>query len=215
MLLLALVGASASLFADPVTEVIVKTGDKAPDGDGTFSTVNAFTPPVLNNNGSVGFRAALANTTIGRGYGNFLGDYVRLVQVARTGDPAFGSKFYTFQATGPGPALNDDRQLLFVAGTKLNSQDRDLIRSEPVGGIFSRLFTAYQAAPAPIGGNAVIANVNQPAPFNQSGATAFVASIPNATLSSAIYRTDMGGQSDRNCAIKPDSTGRQRPIWRL
>jgi hypothetical protein len=191
VLAVVVVSTHASLLGAPVTEVIVKTGDKAPDGDGTFSTVNAFTPPVINNHGSVGFRAALANTTIGRGYGNFLGDYVRLVQVARTSDQAFGSKFYTFQATGPGPALDDNRQLLFVAGTGPNSQDRDLIRSEPASGIFSRLFMAHQ--PAPDGGNAVIANVNQAPPLNQSGAMAVVASIPNATISSAIYRTAAPG----------------------
>jgi hypothetical protein len=137
------------------------------------------------------FRAALANTTLGRGYGMFLGDYVRLVQVARTNDPAFGSKFYSFFATGPGPAINDDRQLLFLAGTVLNSQDLDLIRSEPVPGIFSRLLVAHQ--PAPDGGNAVIAGVHQPPPFNQNGAAAFVASIPNATISSAIFRIDTPG----------------------
>jgi hypothetical protein len=79
----------SNLFAlTPVTEVVVKTGDPAPDGDGTFGTTNAFTTPALNNHGSVGFRGTL--NQFARGSGLFLGDGAMLVQVARTNDPALG-----------------------------------------------------------------------------------------------------------------------------
>ncbi len=177
----------SNLFAlTPVTEVVVKTGDPAPDGDGTFGTTNAFMTPALNNHGSVGFRGTL--NQFARGSGLFLGDGAMLVQVARTNDPALGGNFQGFT----GPALDDAGQLLFLSSLVVNSRRFNLIRSEPQPGAFSELLADGQ--PAPDGNGIVsIANINQPPAFSQSGQTAFVASITNtsggSTDDSAIYRT--------------------------
>src|SRR2546426_7279344 len=46
----------SNLFAlTPVTEVIVKTGDKAPDGDGTFDLGQSGQLAALNNRGWAAF----------------------------------------------------------------------------------------------------------------------------------------------------------------
>ena len=60
----------SSLLASPVTEVVVKTGDKAPDGDGTFDLGLAGSlTAVLNNCGWAAFHGSLVNTTNGRPLG--------------------------------------------------------------------------------------------------------------------------------------------------
>ena len=183
ILAIAALGIHAGLLADPVTEVIVKTGDKAPKGDTTFGSVNAFTAPVLNNHGLAAFRAFLNNGK----YGLFLGSGNHLRERLRTGDLAPGGAFYTLDA----PALNDLGELLSISKPVSNTNLYDLVRSEPDSGVFSRLLAAGQ--PAPGGRNVSIANIGQPPAFNQSGQAAFVGSIPNSSISSAIYRTGAAG----------------------
>src|SRR5437870_5932939 len=57
----------SNLFAlTPVTEVIVKTGDKAPDNDGTFDLGLSGQVAVLNNCGWAAFRGSLSGATNGR-----------------------------------------------------------------------------------------------------------------------------------------------------
>jgi len=183
------------LLAAPATEVIVKTGDPAPDGDGTFDmTFAGDTIAALNNCGWAGFTASIKSTmTLGRGAGLFLGNGTALKQVARTNDPAPGGKLLNF---GDLPALNDAGQLLFISNTVVNSRVVDLFRSEPNRAI-TRLFTHDQPAP---GGNGTvsIADANQPPAFNQAGKAAFVARLANtsggSSDDSAIYSTSTGGQ---------------------
>ena len=183
ILAIAVLGIHAGLLADPVTEVVVKTGDSTPKGDTTFGSVNAFTEPVLNNHGLAAFRAFLNNGK----YGLFLGNGNHLRERVRTGDPAPGGAFYTLDA----PALNDAGQLLFISKPVANSNLYDLIRSEPAPDAFSQLLAAGQ--PAPGGGNVSLANIGQAPAFNQSGQAAFVGSIPNSSINSAIYRTGAAG----------------------
>ena len=54
----------SSLLAGPATEVIVKTGDKAPDNDGTFDLWQSGQMAALNNCGWAAFHGNLVNTTL-------------------------------------------------------------------------------------------------------------------------------------------------------
>ena len=194
---------SQLLAATPVTVVVVKTGDRAPDGDGVFDRINAFTPPVLNNRGLAGFRGKLAQ--FARGYGLFLGDAAGLKQIARTSDTAPGGKFFTLSA----PAANDAGQLLFNSKPIANSNVFDLIRSGPLPNVFALLLAHGQAAPSG-GGNISLANINQISLLNQSGHAAFVGKLPNSSLDSAIYRTSMAGtlvQIVRDGQSPPEGNG--------
>ena len=142
----------SNLLAAPVTEVIVETGDKAPDGDGTFDLGLSGTVGVLNNCGWAAFHGSLVNTTLGRGDGEFLADGSTRTQVARTGDPAPGglsADFFRYFSNVP--ALNDGGQMLFEGTSELNNQRANCIfRSKPLTRLFDGL---GQAAP---GGNGTV-----------------------------------------------------------
>ncbi|QDS97003.1 DUF7453 family protein [Adhaeretor mobilis] len=81
--------------SEPLTE-IVRAGQLAPDGDGTFST---FSDPVLNDQGQVAFTASLANTAPNSGgSGIFLfDDELGLIQVAREREPFIEGEIISFQ----------------------------------------------------------------------------------------------------------------------
>jgi hypothetical protein len=199
----------SKLFAlTPVTEVVVKTGDKAPDGDGVFSTFNlssssSGTAPALNNCGSAAFGGALNNATLGRGYGLFLGNGTTRSQVARTSDHAPGGassdNFRSFNTPAVTPSVNDAGQLLFISEVVTNNGSSDsLFRSGP----FSRLLNWGQTA---LGGNGMVfiagdsaaGGSNGVPSFNQKGVAAFVATLTGTNVTdrnnSAIYRTGTPG----------------------
>jgi hypothetical protein len=188
----------AALFAAPATEVVVETGDKAPDGDGTFDLGLAGSlTAVLNNCGWSAFHANLVNTTLGRGDGLFLADGSARTQVARTGDPAPGglsADFFRFFSNVP--ALNDGGQILFEGTSELNNQRANCIfRSNPLTRLFDGL---GQAAP---GGNGTVflgSPTHEWPAFNNKGLAAFVAHLTStqggSNDDSAIYRTSTPGK---------------------
>jgi len=184
------------LLAAPVTEVIVKTGDRAPDDDGTF---NVVTMAALNNCGWAAFVGSLSGTNNfgARAYGEFLADGTTRTQVARTNDPAPGGPstdfFHSFSNV---PALNDAGQVLFEAASRLNNQTANcLFTSNPLTRLFDGL-----GQPAP-GGNGTVFELGPthewPA-FNQKGIAAFVAALTGTSNGTsddtAIYRTSSPGQ---------------------
>jgi hypothetical protein len=194
-----------SLWAAPITEVVVKSGDVTQDGDGKFDVVNAFTLPALNNCGSAAFVGRL-NRTVNADpglpqpyFGSFLGNASNLSQVARITDPAPGGAptdtFQTFGSTPAfplnGPAVNDSGQLFFISRVTTSSFSNCLFRSRAL----SRLLNWGQAAPDNSGNGVYLANPSQAPAFNQKGVGAFVASLRNSSLvlvGSAIYRTSNG-----------------------
>jgi hypothetical protein len=64
---------------------IIREGDPAPDGNGTFLGLTTF-PPGLNNRGQVTFRSTITGTTGGEAEGIFLADSKGVVQLGRRGD---------------------------------------------------------------------------------------------------------------------------------
>jgi hypothetical protein len=189
-----LLAAHPNLFAlTPATEVVVKTGDPAPDGDGVFDGGAGIvvTAPALNDCGSAAFRGLLKNTTVGRQYGLFLGNGTTLGQVARTTDHAPGGASGDSYQGFSKPAVNDAGQLLFISEVTNNTTSDCLFRSQ----VLKRLFNWGQTAPGGNGSVFLAAGgvYNQAAPFNQKGVGAFVATLTNTTGGttddSAIYRT--------------------------
>jgi hypothetical protein len=189
----------SDLFAiTPVTEVVVKTGDQAPDKDGTFNLgLGGDTTAVLNNCGWAAFRGSLSGATNGRGYGEFLADGTTRTQVARTGDPAPGGPATdVFRFFSNVPALNDGGQILFEGTSDLNNQRANCIfRSDPLTRLFDGL---GQAAP---GGNGTVflgSPTHEWPAFNNTGLAAFVAHLTStqggSNDDSAIYRTSTPGK---------------------
>jgi hypothetical protein len=188
----------SDLFAiTPVTEVIVETGDPAPDNDGTFDLGLSGQVAVLNNRGWAAFHGSLVNTTNGRGEGEFLADGSTRTQVARTGDPAPGGPATdVFNFFSNVPALNDGGQILFEGTSVLiNQRANCLFRSDPLTRLFDGL---GQAAP---GGNGTVflgSPTHEWPAFNNKGLAAFVAQLTGtqggSNDDSAIYRTSTPGQ---------------------
>jgi hypothetical protein len=187
----------SSLLAAPVTEVIVKTGDKAPDNDGTFDLGLSGQVAALNNCGWAAFRGSLSGATNGREYGEFLADGSARTQLARTIDPAPGGLSADFfRSFSNVPALNDGGQILFEGTSELNNQRANCIfRSNPLTRLFDGL---GQAAP---GGNGTVflgSPTHEWPAFNNKGLAAFVARLTSthggSNDDSAIYRTSTPGK---------------------
>ena len=90
-----LVASSGSVFALDNTQILLTTGDAAPDGNGVFSDFHEFRGPGLGNSGQATFLAELTGTddTDSRSSGIFMNDgvtgpqrVVREDQVLPTGD---------------------------------------------------------------------------------------------------------------------------------
>lgn len=194
--LLLTTGTQSSLPAAPITEVVVKTGDKAPGNDGTFDLeFSGDTLAVLNNCGWAAFEGSLSNTTIGRYSGEFLADGTTRIQVARRLDHApGGASTDAFQYFYNLPALNDSSQLSFIAQVVVNNHSSNcLFRSNPL----TRLVN-WQNVTAPGGnGSVTLANpANQPTVLNNKGLSGFVATLTGTGSTnddSAIYRTNATG----------------------
>ena len=189
-------GTQSSLLAAPITEVVVKTGDKGPDNDGTFDlSSSGDTVAALNNCGWAAFEGSLSNTTIGRYSGEFLADGTTRIQVARRLDHApGGASTDAFQYFYNLPALNDSSQLSFIAQVVVNNHSSNcLFRSNPL----TRLVN-WQNVTAPGGnGSVTLANLEkQPTVLNNKGLSGFVATLTGTGRTnddSAIYRTNATG----------------------
>lgn len=192
LLILLCCASAARMAAAPVTEIVVKTGDPAPDGDGIFNlrSDTSTRTAALNDRGWVAFRGGLESTTNGRGSGLFRGNGATLLQVARTNDVALGGRFQRFNS----PAINGSEQFLFMSPLVVNSSNFHLIRSESTLGAFTPLLTYGQAAPD---GNGNLFPVSSWPAFNHNGQAAFIVSAANtsggANDDSGIYRSGAAG----------------------
>jgi hypothetical protein len=151
------------------TTQIVREGQAAPDGNGTFSF---FSGPALNDSGQVAFHGGLSGTSDNSGTGIFRGSGGTITRIARKvqGAPDANGSFTNFGS----PALNDSGQAAFwgqLTGTSGGFSDRTgIFRGS--GGSIAQIARAGQAAPD---GNGMFSGFDDEPVLNGSGQTAFKA----------------------------------------
>ncbi len=98
--------------ANPNFDVVVVTGDAAPDNDGTFNAINSDNA-VFNDAGQVAFRATMAGTPNGQGIFRRDGATGSILQVARSGQavPGGTGTFDTFSRI----SMNNAGQIAFTS----------------------------------------------------------------------------------------------------
>jgi hypothetical protein len=103
--------------AASTVNVIVMTGDPAPDGNGSYVALDIA--PALNDTGQVAFVATLTNTNGGFSddRGIFRSDDARIVQIARESQfaPDGNGKFGTFESNFHTVSINESGQVAFDA----------------------------------------------------------------------------------------------------
>ncbi|TWU22760.1 DUF7453 family protein [Bythopirellula polymerisocia] len=168
---------------------IVRKGQTAPDGNGSFALFNSLLgSPALNDAGQVAFLSSLNDTTGGTAdnTGIFRGDGTTLVQLARTGQPAPGGNgnFSILQF----PALNNLGQAAFLAN--LTNTSGGLFDNSGIflgdGTSLTQIARAGQATP---GGNGNFFSFGDPA-MNDAGQVVFSASSIGSTINGGIYLHD-------------------------
>lgn len=143
-------GLAATAHANPQIDVIAVSGDPTPDGNGTFD--GTFSPPILNDNGTVAFEAGVTGTTGGANDGEWIivGDTNVLSTVVAEGQPALDGNG-TFASFPDGDLqLNNSGQVL--TGVFYNSSNDT--RRGVVRGDGTSLVSIYrQGDPDPVTGN--------------------------------------------------------------
>ena len=162
---------------------IVREGQAAPDGNGTFSFFGDV--PALNGAGQAAFEATFAGTSGGSNdnSGIFRGSGGAITRVAREGQAAPDSNG-TFSSFND-PALNDAGQAVFksfLVGTSGgNSDNSGIFRGS--GGAITQVAREGQAAPD---GNGTFSFFSDASALNSAGQAAFDASLTGTS----------GGNSD-------------------
>ena len=112
-LVFSICAARSTLAARFATEVVVLSGDPAPDGNGYFGR---FTVPTLNNSGQVAFLGNLLDTSLipGDERGVYRADGHGIVQIARKLQAAPDGNGYINGLSG-WPVLNDAGEVAFFA----------------------------------------------------------------------------------------------------
>ena len=179
----------------PTITQVVRDGDPAPDGNGTFdlfTTALEGRPPTLNASGEIGFVAALAGVAGFGTKGIFRAtDPDHVVQIARRGDPtpdASGS-FLDFDFKGIFTLpFNDAGQTAFLATlsatTGGSADNMGIFRGD--GTTLVRVVRKGQPAPDADG---VFATIDQPA-INAAGQVAFHATLAGTTRTDGIFLYD-------------------------
>jgi len=188
---------------DSLTQ-IVRAGQSAPDGNGTFSSVFSSFSPSLNNLGQVVFFAGLAGTSDGSGSGIFLGSGGSLTQIARRGQAApdgdgWFSDFHN-------PSLNDLGQVAFRGSLSGSSNVGVFLGS---GGSLTQIARRNQAAPD---GNGTFATDFSDPRLNNFGQVAFRGNLTGTTSGvseQGIFRGGDGSltQIARAGQTAPDTNG--------
>ena len=211
--LLAAVAAAAALAPpaaaqDGRNDVLARTGDAAPDGNGTFESLFGV---VLNDAGQAAFLGFLTGTAGGTadGQGVFRGDGGALTQVARGGQAAPDGNG-TFGGFGFA-ALNDAGQAAFtgeLTGTAGGTaDDTGVFRGD--GGALTQVARGGQTAPD---GNGTLFGFNRPA-LNDAGQAAFSGTLTGTAGGNAdrggVFRGDGGAltQVARAGRAAPDGNG--------
>ncbi|NOZ40850.1 MAG: hypothetical protein GXP24_11575, partial [Planctomycetes bacterium] len=173
-----LTGGSGIFRGDSLNNLtqIARTGQAAPDGNGTFSD-SGLGDPAFNNAGQAAFLARLTGVSGGSNdeFGIFLGDGASgLTQIARTGQAAPNGNG-TFSGFGFGdPALNNAGQAAFLARLTGTSGGIGIFRGDGATDLTQIALTG-QAAP---GGNGTFSNSGfGDLALNDAGQAAFVARL--------------------------------------
>lgn len=160
---------------------IVRKGQAAPDGNGTFNT---FSLPVLNNNGQVAFNATFNGTSGGSldNGGVYRANVNGITRIAREGDaaPDGNGSFVSFNA----PRIGDGGHVAFTGGlfnTSGGSNDNQGVFVGD-GGALMQVAREGQMTP---GGNGEFSTFTLPG-VNKWGAVAFT----------GLLRNTVGGTSD-------------------
>jgi hypothetical protein len=179
----------------PTITQVVRDGDPAPDGNGTFdlfTTALEGRPPTLNASGEIGFVGALAGVTGFGTKGIFrAADPDHVVQIVRRGDPtpdANGS-FLDFDFRGTFTlAFNDAGQAAFLATLSATSggsaDDMGIFRGD--GTTLVRVVRKGQPAPDADG---FFDTIDPPA-INAAGQVAFHATLAGTTRTDGIFLYD-------------------------
>src|SRR5581483_5073702 len=175
---------------------VVRNGDPAPDGNGTFdlfTTLTLLHPPSLNASGEIGFIAALAGATGNATRGIFrAADPAHVVQIVRRGaaTPDANGSVSDFSLKGSDALpFNDAGQAAFLAtltGTAHGSTDNVGIFRGDGKNPLVRVVRKGQAAP---NGDGTFSDFDQPA-INAAGQVAFEATLTGTTKTSGIFLYD-------------------------
>lgn len=188
----AVLGGVAPAAAGPTTEVLVVTGDGAPDGNGVFDELET---PVVNEIGQLAFVATFSGTAGGTDddRGIVLGSGAPWTQIVREGDaaPDGNGTVAFFRA----PAVNDDGQVAFGADYADTSgyptvDDREGL-ARGAGGPLTRIARLGENAPD---GNGVFSWLPGATPMNDLGQCGFVATFDDTT----------GGSADDSALLRSD-----------
>ncbi len=174
---------------------LLRKGDPAPDGNGTFS--DFFSLMGTNNSGQVAFFGVLAGTRGGEGdnEGLYLIDGSGIVQLAREGEPVPDgngtfSEFFTITAP------NQSGQVVFNAELANTSEGESDIEGVFLTGVFGVVELARSGDPAP-DGNGIFNRFLFPRGPNSSGQVAISISLVGTSDGlidiSGIYLADING----------------------
>jgi len=201
-----LIGVTVVSSAVQTTQVIAITGDAAPNGNGTLSTLSA---PVLNNAGQVAFTTLLAGTSGGSldNAAFYRSDGTILTKIAREGDPAPNGNG-NYSAIG-NPGLNDAGQAVFSASLSgtMGGGTRGIFRGD--GSSITRIVREFQVIPNDEG--FFLTNINRA--INSKGQVTFFSMLANT---SGGFNDDQGfyrGDGDtitqiaREGGTAPDGNG--------
>jgi len=152
-------------------------------GTGTFTF---FFDPVLNNNGQTAFQAGIAGGSSTSGiYRSNSGN--TLTAIALQGQSATGAGGGTFSVLGS-PVLNNSGQTAFNALITGGTSSRGVYRSDSGSALTA---IALQGQSAIGAGGGTFSFFDSPV-LNNSGQTAFSASIAGGSSTSGIYRSNSG-----------------------
>lgn len=183
---------SAAAAYAQTTQVVVLTGDAAPDGNGTLSTINSV--PALNDLGQAAFEADLVGTSGGGAddLGVFRADAISLALIARRGQasPDGDGTFANFGPASISPLINDAGQVTFFDNLNNTSLDRGIFRGSGTPASLTTIVRKNDPAPD---GNGVIDTFGDHA-LNNLGQVAFRSSLTGTSGGSAdnlgLYRGD-------------------------
>lgn len=194
----------ASCWAQSRDEILIQTGQAAPDGNGTISFLGSH---VLSDAGQVTFRAGLNGTAGGSSddSGVFRSTDNLLIQIAREGQSAPGGDgtFDNFL----NPVINGSGQVAFFGILKDTDNPVGIFRGS--GGEIAQLARSGQAAPD---GNGTFGNFSEPT-LSDSGQVSFFGILTGTNGGSAdnrgVFVGDSGSltQIARKGQSAPDGNG--------
>ena len=208
--LAAFAAATPAAGQDGRTDLLARSGDAAPDGNGAFDGLDR---PALNDSGQAAFRGFLTGTAGGADdEGVFRGDGGALTQLARTGQaaPDGNGTYFTFFNLTQNAAGQAAFEALLTGTAGGNADNFGVFRGD--GGAVTQVARGGQTAPD---GNGTYFIISDPA-LNASGQVAFRGTLTGTAGGSAdnsgVFRGDGGAltQVAREGQAAPDGNGTYR-----